>query len=179
MRAVNTINPPKYTDLTLYSSLFLKSSFLDDLLCQHCKCIPNQPLELIPCRHLICISCISKITESRTLTCTCNPKEVGISIPHPLVLNMLGSLLLKCPRECGEVIELGHLEKHLASNCSHTYTPPLSQITVEHLLDSSLSSTLEQYTMAMLAEKFIPSSGSVTYRSPSGKVCPNNINSIK
>ena len=33
MRAVNTINPPKYTDLTLYSSLFLKSSFLDDLLC--------------------------------------------------------------------------------------------------------------------------------------------------
>ena len=70
MRAVNTINPPKYTDLTLYSSLFLKSPFLDDLLCQHCKCIPNQPLELIPCRHLICISCISKITESRTLICT-------------------------------------------------------------------------------------------------------------
>ena len=36
MRAVNTISPPKYTDLTLYSSLFLKSSFLDDLLCQYC-----------------------------------------------------------------------------------------------------------------------------------------------
>lgn len=52
MRAVNSINPPQYSDLSLDRSFFLQVPILSSLLCQHCNCIPNRPLELQPCHHL-------------------------------------------------------------------------------------------------------------------------------
>ncbi len=114
MREVNKITPV---------SLFLPTP---TLLCQHCKSIPNQPIELLPCHHLICVTCIEKITETSILTCTCNSATQNantISIPHPVILKLLSSLLLK---HCDQVIELGHLCNHLESNCtSHPY--PTSQ----------------------------------------------------
>lgn len=168
MREVNNINPPQYSNLSLESSHFLPTPILQSLLCQHCKCIPNRPLELFPCHHLICILCIIKITETHTLTCSCSPVETQIIQPHPVVIELLGSLLLNCPGECGQVITLQLLLQHLQSNCVRrnvTPTPPLSQITVQQIIDSAPESAVVQYTMGLLVEMFIPSSGSVLYKS--------------
>lgn len=171
MREVNNINPPQYSNLSLERSHFLPKPILQSLLCQHCQHIPNRPLELLPCRHLICISCITRITETHILTCSCSPVETQVVQPHPVVIE-LGSLLLNCPGECGQVITLQLLLQH-QSNCftrNVTPAPPLSQITVQQVVDSPPDSAVVQYTMGLLVENFIPSSGSVKYKSPSGKV---------
>ena len=52
MRAVNNINPPQFSEHSLESHHFLPSEILQSLLCKHCNCIPNRPLELLPCHHL-------------------------------------------------------------------------------------------------------------------------------
>lgn len=170
MRAVNNINPPQYSNIPLQASHFFPTPTLPSLLCQHCRSIPNRPIELLPCHHLICISCIMKITETRILTCMCSPAEITVTTPHPVVLQLLSSLLLNCPQLCGQVIELKGLLQHLESNCSTTDIPPLSQVTVQQLVDSPPGSAVEQHSMGLLVEKFIPPSGSVTYKSAVGKV---------
>lgn len=116
MREVNAINSPQFSDLPLALSLFLTTPALQDLLCQHCHSVPNQPVEILPCHHLLCVACIGRITETDILKCTCNQTEVtaeNLSIPHPVVLKLLKSLLLKCPLLCGQIIEFQNLSKHL------------------------------------------------------------------
>jgi hypothetical protein len=172
MREVNDINPPQFSDIPLQISFFLPTPALEDLSCRHCNCIPNQPLEIQPCYHLFCATCIKRITETRNPTC-CNPDAItpaDLSIPHPLVIKQLRSLLLSCPLLCGQVIQLEHLSKHLESNCRDADIPPLSAISVHHVLEAPLGSALEHHVMGKLASKFIPPTGSVTYKLPNGKV---------
>ena len=135
--------------------------------------VPNQPLEIMPCHHLVCTNCVGKITEMRILTCTCSSYEISadnISIPHPIVLRLLGSLLLKCPLLCGQVVALEQLCKHLDSNCMDSDLPSLSNITVQQVLESPPGSTMERLVMGTLSSNFIPQNGSVTYKLSNGKV---------
>lgn len=106
MKAVNVINPPLFSDLPLCPSRFLPTPTLSSLQCQHCHYIPNKPIELLPCHHLLCVSCIQAATTTKILTCSCSSTEVTVTEPHPVVLQLLGNLLLNCPGECGEVIQL-------------------------------------------------------------------------
>ena len=167
MRAVNNINPPQYSHLPLERAHFVPIPIIPRLVCQHCNCVPNRPIELLPCHHLMCVSCIATITETHILTCSCSPVETEVVEPHPVVIQLLQSLLLNCPKGCGQVITLQDLLQH---NCVRKYPPPLNQITVQHLLDSPPGSAVEQQAMGLLVEKFLPSGGSVTYKSSSGKV---------
>ena len=169
MREINKINPRKYSDLPLQRLHFIPTPILPSLLCRICNCVPNRPLELLPCHHLICISCISKITETQILTCPCTesserPQVVG---PHPVVSQLLDSLKLSCPKGCGQVITLQDLQEH--SCARRNLTPLLSQITVQELLDSEPGSAVEQYAMGLLTERFL-TRGTVTYKTSSGKV---------
>lgn len=170
MRVVNNINPRQYSNLPLQRSHFLPTPNIQSLLCKHCLCIPNRPLELLPCRHLVCISCITRITKTNILTCACSPIESQVVEPHPVVTELLGSLLLTCPGGCGQIIALGHLLEHQQSNCAMGNIPLLSQINIQQLVDSPPGSEVEQHVMGLLVEKFIPSSGSITYKSSNGRV---------
>ena len=173
MRAVNTINPPRFSDLPLAQSLFLPAPTLEDLVCQHCHSIPNQPLEILLCHHLICTTCIGRITETDTLKCTYTPTVVtpeNLSIPHPVVLKLLKSLLLKCPLLCGQILQLQDLSNHIVSGCTDATPPLLSNITVEQVLQSPVGSALELSVMGTLTNHFIAPSGSITYKLPTGKV---------
>ena len=173
MRAANNIQPPQYCPFALEASLFLPTQSLPRLQCQMCQCIPNTPLELSPCRHLICYSCVRSMTECGTLTCKCDRKQLegpDICLPHPVVLDLLGDLILTCPHNCGQVLQLQHLDAHLEANCTTTVTPPLSDITVQQLLDLPSGSALETAALGKLVDKLVPSSGSFTLKSSTGKV---------
>ena len=175
MRAANNIQPPQYCPFALEASLFLPTQSLDRLQCKMCQCVPNTPLELSPCQHLICYSCLRTMVEcgTRTLTCKCGSKQLegsDIFLPHPVVLDLLGDLMLMCPDNCGQVLQLKHLHTHQEASCTATVTPPLSNITVQQLLDLPSGSALETAALGKLVDKFIPSSGSFTLKSSTGKV---------
>ena len=167
MRAVNDINPPLFSDIPLQASYFLPSPILPRLLCQHCKCIPDRPIEVLPCHHLLCVSCIS---ETQPLVCGCSSVHVTVTEPHPIVLDLLRTLLMGCPK-CGQVTTLGDLLPHTAAQCRHAEIPPLSHVSVQQLVDSPSGSSLQQHVLGVLAEKFVPLHGPITCRSSSGKVC--------
>lgn len=178
MRAVNTINPPEYNKLPLKSTYFLPTHILPSVLCQHCSHIPNRPLELLPCHHLICISCIARITETQVLTCSCSSVECQVIEPHPLVIRVLDTLLLNCPGECGQIVPLKNLQQHQHVECARISQPPLSLLTMQQVIDSPQNSAVVEYCMGVLVEKFIPTAGSASFRSPStGKV--NNVWPLK
>lgn len=173
MRIVEDLGYPELVNLPLQKSMFLPSPFLDDLICHHCQCIPNQPVELATCRHYLCMQCI----KAGIVTCPCNEDTVlaldHFSKPSPLTLNLIGSLLVRCSKNCGEVMELRHLTAHISSNCEHTTVPSPSKTTVRQLLDreqGSKQSLMEKHNMGLVAERLVPNSGHVTCRSSSGKV---------
>ena len=170
MRAVNDINPPLLSDIQLHTSRFLPSPMLSHLVCQHCKCIPDRPIEVLPCHHLLCVTCIKRVSETQPLVYGCSTAEVTVTEPNPIVLDLLRTLLMGCPK-CGQVTTLGELQPHSEAECSHTKTPPPSHISVQQLVDAPSGSSLQQHVLGILAEKFVPLHGPITCRSSSGKVC--------
>lgn len=174
LRAIKSIHTQAFADFPLEKSMFLPSPHIDHLTCQVCQCIPSLPIEVLTCRHYLCSSCITP----ETISCPCNSNTLlpdQLCAPSQLVLNMMGSLLVRCTQNCGQVIQLQHLRIHLLSNCVETEIPPPSAITVEQLLTTTVSdrepSLMVTHTRGLLAEKLFPSGRHVTCRSSSGKVC--------
>ncbi|ORU94734.1 MAG: hypothetical protein A6F71_09550 [Cycloclasticus sp. symbiont of Poecilosclerida sp. M] len=83
---------------------------------------------------------------------------------------LLGDLMLMCPHNCGEVLQMKHLHRHLKASCTTMITPPLSNVSVQQLLDLPPGSALETAALGKLVDKFVPSSGSFTQKSSTGKV---------
>ena len=97
-------------------------------------------------------------------------KDDLLKEPSDLELKVLGNLLVFCPSGCGELLELDQVSKHLDSNCEVTpVSPPVHQL----LELRSSTSRLKMHTMSLLADEMVPSTGIVTYRSPTGKVLYN------
>ena len=171
---LSTLHTKKYADTTLARSHFLPSPYIEDLTCRLCYCIPNQPIHILSCHHLMCMSCIQHGCEKEELFCPCNNRPLTddlISAPSHLELTVLGSLLVFCTHGCGEVLELDQLSTHLASNCTDTPVPTPSKVTIHQLLElDSSKSRLRTHTWSLLADEMIPSSGVSTCRSATGKV---------
>lgn len=171
LRKIKSINTPEFAPFPLLKSLFLPSPYIEHLLCKSCHCVPNQPIEVLTCRHYLCTSCIN----SENLSCPCNGITLlpdQLSSPSELAVGVMGSLLLHC--SCSQVIELCHLQSHLKSKCTDIPVPSPSAITVEQLLISAdpdkASSLMVTQTQGLLAEKLFSSSGPITCRSSTGKV---------
>lgn len=176
-RMISTLHTPKYTNFPLNKYLFLPSPFLNDLVCKCCQCVPNEPVEFLTCRHYVCLSCIQETNNFGQIHCPCNGSTLGpeqLIVPSALVLNMIGSLLVRCNKKCSEVMELRHFMSHIESDCSLTEVPPPSKITVQHILNHEPSrppSIMETHTKRMLAEKLLPSGNEpVICRTSMGKV---------
>ena len=169
LRVINSLDLPQFTHTPLNTAYFLPTPVLEDLTCKKCHCIPYQPVQLLPCCHLMCRSCISIDGTS----CPCDDKANQVKSPSDLVVKLLGGLLVRCTQDCVQVMELKHLAAHLASNCTMTELPAPSNISVQHLLDTAGSSTpsmMALQTTGLLFDKVLPASGSGTWKTPSGKV---------
>ena len=142
MSKIAEFNIAPYIDSPLLPTYFLPNSMLDDLICQRCACIPNQSVEVLTCRHFLCAQCILSVCETNTplYCCTTSPITAHqLSLPSPLVVKLLDSLLVQCKNGCGEIMELKHLKNHLKSNCTTIEIPPPSKITVDNLLNPSVN----------------------------------------
>ena len=169
------LHHPTYRDSKLHPSRFLKSPHLDHLTCKICSSIPNQPLQILSCGHLLCLSCTEHLLNQNetALACPCSNTVISMTelgVPSQLSLQILESLMLSCDRGCGQILELQHLRRHINSKCTDTPIPPPAKITVEQLLDMGSTSRLQMHTMGLVAEKIIPSNGPVTLCSSTGKV---------
>ena len=174
MHHLSTLSIPKYALSNVHISHFFPTPYLDNVICQICKMVPSQPVQILSCHHLICVSCLqSESTTEGEVSCPCNSQAIhaiDVSVPSDLSSKVLGSLLLHCEKGCGQVVEFRHYNQHRESQCEHIPVPPPSKITVEQLLQLETTSLLHTNTMGLLIEKLIPSTGSVTFRSPTGKV---------
>lgn len=175
---LHTINgldlPPQYTDTPLELPKFLASPILQHLTCKSCSCIPNQPVELLTCRHLHCKDCIVNACRLGTFACSCDSSTVNetqLRAPSTLTCQLLEGLLVKCS-DCIQVMELKNLTAHLKSKCSHTVVPSPSSISVQQLLeqDHTTPSLMASQAIGQLMDKVIPASGSITCKTHAGRV---------
>lgn len=123
-------------DLPQFAATPIATNFmLQDLICQICSCIPNQPLEVLTCRHYImCVPCVVR---------SCNSGGTLLRRYTNMSLSTVrtSSSYDKAPigKVCGQVMELQHLKGHLASECAQINIPPPSKITLDYLLDTSIT----------------------------------------
>ena len=172
MLSINSINTPEYAGFPLVKSFFLPSPYLEDLICQRCKCIPSKPVEILTCRHLMCASCLSTTGVVACPCCSIPLSCSDLSIPSHIVLNLISSLLIRSNQNCDEVMALKDLHKYVQSQCTQTEVPPTSIITVEQLLVQDTGETvtlMKKHTMGLVAEMF-PKGGYTTLKSSTGQV---------
>lgn len=175
---LGNLHTHKYAECALEVTHFLPSAYLEYLHCQMCTSIPNEPVQVRGCQHLMCLACVSSACkdEKNTLACPCNSLPVlavDLHLPSVLTQKCLDSLLIRCTKGCGEIIQLKDLMNHVNSICTDTPIPSPSSITVEQLLQlhsDNLPSQLRANTTSLLVEKVFPSNGPLTCRSSSGKV---------
>ena len=175
---LSTLRTHKFSDYALDNTCFLTSPHLQHLSCQLCLTIPNEPLQILSCQHILCMSCIRSGCEKEApIVCPCSSIPIRtdcIAIPSPFIIDILGSLLICCGEGCGQILELKHYQQHRNSKCSSTPVPPPSMVTVQQLLDlqeGGSTSTLRSQTTSLLLQKIVPSNGPVQCKSASGQVC--------
>ena len=172
---LNNLHTCKYADRSLEVGAFLPTTYLDNLLCRVCNMIPNEPVQIKGCQHVLCKNCVCSACErEEAITCcTCNTPLTpeSLQLPSGLVSKCLDSLLIRCIHNCGQILELQHLAKHLESRCTHLPLPSPSKVTtVGQLLslETDNPSQLQSHTTNLLVEKLVPPT--LTCRSSTGKV---------
>ena len=172
LMTIDDLDTPHYAAAPLSTTAFLSTSFLTDLACRKCGCIPNEPVELSTCRHYICVPCIRQSCDGgNTLICDCSDtviKASDLRPPPPVVVKLYDGLLVIC--KCGQIVEFKTLKQHLASQCMQTDIPSPSKVTARNLLESTPDSQMQTQTMGFLVDKLMSNNKFLTYRNSSGKV---------
>jgi hypothetical protein len=169
---IRNLHTPVYAETPLEMSHFQPSPYLDILSCQLCNSIPNEPIQILECQHLVCKGCLYKV-EKEPISCRCTDRPLvaeSLCPPSDLVCKCLDSLLICCDLGCGEVLELQYLLKHKNSKCTDVPIPPPSKVSVEQVLQLPTPSQLQAHTTSLIVEKLVPVNGHLTCRSSTGKV---------
>lgn len=93
-------------------------SFGQDLVCQICLCVLQDPLECKTCQSSFCTQCISTWKLNRN-KCP-NNCELSLHTSHKYLRSALESLHLKCINAelgCEKVVTLGNISKHENKKC--------------------------------------------------------------
>jgi len=95
----------------------------DEFICAICNGVFEQPLQIFPCQHIYCSTCLNQWLESNKSEPTCpQDREVIYEsfVKTPRVINnILAKFLIKCQfsgEGCDVVIKLDQLVLH-ESNC--------------------------------------------------------------
>jgi len=106
----------------------------DELVCPICMAVLEDPVQVEPCGHAFCRSCIMSWiwhTEDDVITCPVDrqPMEAEQLKPLPrLVLNMLAKLMVSCAfteHGCSSFMRLETLQEHVSSCDFNPKTPEL------------------------------------------------------
>ena len=127
--------PPEHVNVpVVVSTPFEYGVTLEDLSCNMCRKVLNQPLTLTTCNSLVCASCLlewlSKCPESLPCPCCSETLTDFTTIEvAPLIQKLLGGLLVTCM--CGKNVAKQDYIVHRKSGCG-TNVP--QAVTVESIL---------------------------------------------
>lgn len=146
---------------------------IDDFLCCSCHMVVNRPLELTPCRNLICMKCCLPLIKSNEFTCPgCtlvhDSSISNINTIAPLIQTMICNLQFQCPK-CNKVVRLDDATDHDQSECS-SFTI-LLPLTVEDVLHQPLQSEptkLEQLAAVNVVQRMMTNTSDSTVTLPTG-----------
>ena len=111
---------------------------LNDVTCPSCDLAINRPIEILPCKSLVCCSCCNKLVSLQTsFSCPgCNETHesavCSFSRPSRIVENMLNEMVVECEK-CCEKIKLALIEKECAYHGNDS----------SHMLEDVLNQSLE------------------------------------
>ena len=176
----------KYS-VPLQPSRFLPTTYvaIEDLQCNICNCIVDQPVET-PCRKHVCSLCIAHLFRScdgvASFPCpSCKEVHEISDSSHPsaneMVVKVLGELLLTCDEmSCSDIVALKNLRKQVTSGCKfdtyNTFSP--SKLTVRQIISRPLTSpptSTEKIAASRVVKRMLGCSNEPsTSTSPSGPV---------
>ena len=146
---------------------------IDNFLCCSCHMVVNRPLELTPCRNLICMKCCLPLIKSNEFTCPgCtlvhDSSISNINTIAPLIQTMICNIQFQCLK-CNKVVRLDDATDHDQSECSSfTISLPL---TVEDVLHQPLESEptkLEQLAAVNVVQRMMTNTSDSTVTLPTG-----------
>ena len=123
---VGHLQTHKYYNTSLDSKHFLATLCLEDLHCVICHSIPNEPVQIQGCGHLMCVTCVCSRCESESETACCSGVPIAaesLCVPSALIKKCLDNLLIHCVKGCGQILEFKHLMIHTDSECTNTPLP--------------------------------------------------------
>lgn len=93
--------------------------YKEDVTCKSCSCAANNPVELLPCKTLLCCNCCTSIAATPSFTCpgcTCRHESISNTFTKPssLVEKAFNDLRVTCER-CNNIVALESVGKE----CSH------------------------------------------------------------
>jgi len=106
----------------------------DELVCPICMAVLEDPVQVEPCGHAFCRSCIMNwiwITEDDVITCPVDRQPMAVEQLKPLprlVLNMLAKLMVSCAFKehgCSSLMRLETLQDHVSSCDFNPKTPEI------------------------------------------------------
>ena len=158
---------------------------LAEFKCPLCRNLLRSPVELVPCRKVVCAECLcQEINDHNSLVCPCcNTDHLQdystIRAATPLVVNVLGSLCIVCSN-CNAHMQLSTYREHITSRCQSSVPQVLPQSSIEEVLHQPLTApltALEQKLQTNLAKRSLTtgSEEGVLKLKTGGKVKKNTI----
>ena len=156
--------------ITPESIIVLSGMNIDNFLCCSCHMVVNRPLELTPCRNLICMKGCLPLIKSLVLDVPWvhDSSISNINTIAPLIQTMICNLQFQCLK-CNYVVRLDDATDHDQSECSSfTISLPL---TVEDVLHQPLESEptkLEQLAAVNVVQRMMTNTSDSTVTLPTG-----------
>lgn len=65
---LSNLHTHKYAESSLEVSNFLSNPYLEYCVCQICKSVPSEPVQILGCQHLLCKGCVYRVCTEETDT---------------------------------------------------------------------------------------------------------------
>ena len=151
-----------------------KSVDIHNLLCCVCQMVVDCPVEVVLCRHLVCLDCcISSLhgcTEFHCPACDCYSPVDKTSFTRvaPVVQQLLEGMQLQCPA-CNQVTHLGKLKQHQQSGCkTHIRVHEPTAHEIIHQAANTPPTELEQRAAAGVLRRMLTQEGERVVALPTG-----------
>lgn len=174
-----SFSPPSSTSQPQYDSASAQSCGVD-IFCSICTEVLSQPLQLA-CHRMVCAKClIQTINISGRLACPCcydHPLNSSyFEPPNAVTMAVLGSLHVRCNRDCNKTVRADCYNQHIASNCKDYYlcsTLSPTRATIRDILNKPLDAppTLAEKRVAENVVKRMMTAHGTVKISTHGQVC--------
>ena len=141
-------------------------SYNENITCNKCNSAVNDPVEVLPCKTLVCASCILAHLNKDILTFNCpgcleehNNDTSSFSQLSPVVEKMLLNMIVKCDK-CYQKVKLSNINESCACHKDHESLNTLTAVATQPL-EASPTQLEKQVTTNVLSRLFHQSNSSI------------------